>query len=172
MSAAAGKRTRRADRSAPPRADREAGHSAVQSRVLNVPRRHCVVIPRADKEEGNALLVRAFIFRFNFPNSPVHTITFNWACVIAPAVWSAWGAPSFPLSLTSVRGAERRKAHHSQVCTLRCRAPCDRHARLPALHLWRFSPSGPCFLAWTGGIYRSRYPGGICAAVHPDPSSH
>src|SRR5262249_10124082 len=50
--------------------------------------------------------------------------------------------------------------------------PRYRHARLPALHRGDFFTQPPHFLAWTGGSYRSRYPGGIGAAVHPDPSSH
>src|SRR5882724_12287914 len=43
-------------------------------------------------------------------------------------IWSAWGPPSFPLSLTCVRerSAEKR---YVLVCTLRCRVPCG-HAAL------------------------------------------
>ena len=33
------------------------------------------------------------------------------------------------------------------------RLPCDRPARLPALHRGDFFTQSPHFLAWTGGIY-------------------
>ena len=53
--------------------------------------------------------------------------------------YGAGPAPSFPFALACARGAERRKAHLLRSGTSRCRAPCDRHARLPALHCGDFS---------------------------------
>src|SRR3954469_18188414 len=60
--------------------------------------------------------------------------------------------PSFPSP--SEEGGERRSGATSWSGTFeRCRVPCDRHARLPALHLWRFFTRPPHFLAWTGGSH-------------------
>jgi hypothetical protein len=48
------------------------------------------------------------------------------------------------LRLAAARGAERRKASE-QPCLRAWRIPCDRDARLAALHLWRFLSPGPRF---------------------------
>ena len=47
------------------------------------------------------------------------------------------------------------------------RLPCDRQARLPALHLRRFFTRSPCFFVRPKDSSHSRYPGSIGAAVHP-----
>ena len=63
-------------------------------------------------------------------------------------------APSLPFSLTCVRGAERRKALRSSSGTfLRCRAPCYRHAHLPALHCGDFLPDHRVFFHRTGDLH-------------------
>jgi hypothetical protein len=58
----------------------------------------------------------------------------------------------FP-SLTHVRERSAGTALVTSGTFWRCRVPCDRHARLPALHLWRFFTRPPHFLAWTGGLH-------------------
>src|ERR1700750_1218481 len=66
-------------------------------------------------------------------------------------------------------GAERRKAlRHSLAPRRRGRVLCDQHARLPALHLWRFFElGGPCFRVRTGKRKLRPDPGGLAAALHP-----
>ncbi len=41
-------------------------------------------------------------------------------------------------------GAERRKARNKLAPCEGARVPCDRHARLPALHVWRLSARDRC----------------------------
>jgi hypothetical protein len=48
-------------------------------------------------------------FQIQLSDSPVQTATLIQTCVIAPVVWSARGAPSFPFPHRR-EGAERRKA--------------------------------------------------------------
>ena len=44
----------------------------------------------------------------------------------------------------------------------------DQHARLPALHWWRFFElGGPCFRVRTGKRKLLPDPGGLAAALHP-----
>ena len=82
------------------------------------------------------------------------------------------GAGAFLSLVPHMReGSGAPKGAPSQVCTLRCRAPCDRHARLPALHrgdLLRSHRTSPP----DRRTISSRYPGSISAAFHPMGPSH
>jgi hypothetical protein len=79
-------------------------------------------------------------FRFTCQTARVQARTFHADVIHRPPWLVRRGAPpSFPFSLTWVRGAERRKALRSSSGTfLRCRVPYDRHAHLPALHCGDF----------------------------------
>ena len=87
---------------------------------------------------------------------------------IAPVICEARGAPSFPFSLTSVRGAERRKALRSSSGTLeRCRAPETSGTRASRRSTAAIFNTATALLRRTEGTSHSRYPGGIGAALHP-----
>src|SRR3954471_6726811 len=66
-------------------------------------------------------------------------------CSIGPGCWCGAGRAFISFSLTSVR---ERSAGSGATVTVaprrRCRVPCYRHARLPALH-YGVSPLGPLF---------------------------
>ena len=67
-------------------------------------------------------------------------------------------------SLRASPRAERRKALRHSVCV-----PYDRHARLPALHLWRLvSYLGTVLPGPDRGAVPRPDPGSACAALHPD----
>src|SRR5437762_10404527 len=72
-------------------------------------------------------------------------------------IWSAWGPPSFPFSLTHVRerSAERR---YVLVCTLRCHVPCG-HAASRRSTVASSTP-GPSRRVRTGDFHL-RDPGGF-----------
>jgi hypothetical protein len=79
------------------------------------------------------------------------------ACSIAPGFLAAPGRRlDFPVS-DKVRGVERREALPLSYA-LRRRVPCDRDARLPALHVRHFSVPGRAFRGIFAPI--SQAPGG------------
>src|SRR5215211_3788987 len=66
-----------------------------------------------------------------------------------------------------LEGAERRMAQVTLAPYDGARVPCDRHARLPALHRWRFSSRAA--LPGTGrtSFHFAPIQAGTCAAFHP-----
>jgi hypothetical protein len=82
-----------------------------------------------------------------------------------PMLVGAGPAPSFPSP--SHEGAERRNgaSNTGHLCE-GARVPCDRHARLPALHCGDFGPDHRTSFTGPGG-FPPRYPGSIGAAFHP-----
>ena len=104
---------------------------------------------------------RRRVFSDSIVKQPALARTFQQTRFIVPIFWSAiarptrvnalWGPPSSSFPHTR-EGAERRKALSSFWHLGRCRVPCDRHARLPALHRGVCRTSGPCFRGRTGGV--------------------
>src|SRR3954471_9589211 len=70
---------------------------------------------------------------------------------IGPGNCQARGAAFISFSLQRGRGAPFGATSWSGTFE-RCRVPYDRHARLPALHLWRFLTRPPDFFAGPKGL--------------------
>ena len=99
--------------------------------------------------------------------------TFRFTCQTAhsyrrnssPLLFGRRGVRRHFPSLTGVRERSAGRRYFI-VGTLRCRVPCDRHARLPALHRGDFGPDHRSSFIGPEAC-PSRYPGSIGAALHP-----
>src|SRR5258708_15303569 len=82
-------------------------------------------------------------------------------------IWSAWGPPSFPFSLTHVR---ERSADWRTILVWHlgegARVPCEAR-RLPALHCGVFHP-GTVLPGPDAGAEPHADPGSLSTALHPD----
>src|SRR3954471_19186219 len=86
---------------------------------------------------------------------------------ISPESSQARGAAFISFSLQRGRGAPFGATSWSGTFE-RCRLPCDRQARLPALHLWRFSSRAALPGNRTDELSLRLDPGGLtCPTFHP-----
>ena len=125
-------------------------------------------------QAGIAAIAAATPFRIHLSNSPRSRAKLDSRIrrASSPLLFGRRGGRRHFPSLTGVR---ERSAGTARVTTGHlyegARVPCDRHARLPALHRGDFGPDHRT--SWPGPeTCISRYPGSIGAALHPDPSSH
>ena len=88
---------------------------------------------------GSRIRVRPRNSQIRLSSSPMQTVTLVPTCVIAPVVWSARGAPSFPFPHPMRERSAESAGNTGHLCE-GARVPADRHAHLPALHWRRFSP--------------------------------
>ena len=112
------------------------------------------------------MLVRAFIFRFRFFKSLRSRASVTSRHDSSPLLFGRRGDRRHLPSLTGVRERSAGTAQINWAPHEGARVPCDRHARLPALHRGDFGPGHRTSFIGPGS-FPPRYPGSIGAALHP-----